>query len=459
MAVRSGAGTGVTVALVVFVVTTVCLLVMTIIFYAGRSEALQLKDESEQALADYVTDQQRNRDLFKTYESRAEQQRQSVAGYLNDQYQSTLAFVDPAVPTLEQLKEKAQTMGVPGNQPLMRALQDTRSELRRKTGEIEGLQQQLQQREDRIADLQDQLEQTKQAHQQELNAVQGQIGEYRRAAEDYRNELQDTMDRMEQAIAQQKQQYEQRVNDLETEVDDLHQERAVLRARIDDLEEKISEERIQGKDPALLVDGRIIDLAGAEDEIYIDRGREDRIVLGMTFEVYDNEAALAAITQDSRLPRGKASIQVTKVGETTSTCKVTRSIPGRPVVRGDVIANAVYDPDYKFKFLVHGKFDTNGDGRPTESEAEFLRSVVVDWGGTVVTGNQIPGDLDFLVLGAQPPMPPPLPSDASAAMTRDWVRKREIVEQYNAMFRQAREAQIPVLNANRFMILTGYTNR
>ena len=41
------------------------------------------------------------------------------------------------------------------------------------------------------------------------------------------------------------------------------------------------------------------------------------------------------------LPRGKSSLQVVKVGDATSTCKLTRSVPGRPIVRNNVIANAI----------------------------------------------------------------------------------------------------------------------
>ena len=158
-------------------------------------------------------------------------------------------------------------------------------------------------------------------------------------------------------------------------------------------------------------------------------------------------------------PRGKASLQVIKVAEGTSTCKITRSVRGRPVVRDDVIANAVYDPDYVFKFLIHGKFDVDNDGRPSESEAEYLRSLVIKWGGTVVDGDQLSGDLDFLVLGLEPPMPLPPPSEATPSQLEDWLRRRRAHEMYNELFRQAREAQIPVLNANRFFILIGYTNR
>jgi hypothetical protein len=210
----------------------------------------------------------------------------------------------------------------------------------------------------------------------------------------------------------------------------------------------------------MLVDGKIVDAPGSSDEVFIDRGKKDRIVLGMTFEVYGSSSQLGAVNpQTGEVARGKASLQVTKVSDTTSTCKITRSIPGNPIIKGDVIANAIYDPMYKFKFLVHGKFDVDGDGRATEQEAEYLRSLVIEWGGTVVTGDELPGDLDFLVLGLEPPIPPPPPDDAAAVVYTDYMNKRQANDKYNQLFRQAREAQIPVLNANRFFILTGHTDR
>jgi hypothetical protein len=208
-----------------------------------------------------------------------------------------------------------------------------------------------------------------------------------------------------------------------------------------------------------MVDGEIIGTE-ANDHVYINRGRIHHIVLGMTFEVYDDAAPLmGGVTPGGDLPRGKASIQVVKVGETTSTAKVVRKIGSRPVVNEDVIANAVYDKNYQFKFLIHGKYDVDGDGRATEAEAEYLRSLVVEWGGQVVTGDELPGDLDFLVLGVEPPLPPPLREDAEPFEIERWVQMRQAHERYHTLFNQAVDAHIPVLNANRFFILTGYTIR
>jgi septal ring factor EnvC (AmiA/AmiB activator) len=55
--------------------------------------------------------------------------------------------------------------------------------------------------------------------------------------------------------------------------------------------------------------------------------------------------------------------------------------------------------------------------------------------------------------------PPPPPTDASAIVIADWVRKNEANAKYHELFNQAREAQIPVLNANRFFILIGHVDR
>ena len=111
------------------------------------------------------------------------------------------------------------------------------------------------------------------------------------------------------------------------------------------------------------------------------------------------------------------------------------------------------------KLLPDGKFDVDRDGRPSEAEAEFLRSVIIDWGGEVVHGNELPGDLDFLVLGEMPPMPTPLRPDATDAQTRIYVSRRSARLRYEELFRRASEAQIPVLNANRFFVLIGKTDR
>jgi hypothetical protein len=461
MAVRSGAGTGVVVSLVVFVLTTVFLLVMTIVFYAGKTKELEERVKAEQALGTYVNSAQRNNDTFKAFEASAKATGQSVSGYLSGRYDALMTYVDgnPST-TLDGLKSSLDAYGVQKDGGVVKnTLVDMSRDLRSARTTIDELKQQQTNLEDQIAQKQTEMNQLRQSQQAERDAVEGRIAGYRDAAEDYKKRLDDGIADLGRAKDELSQRYQGTIHDLEDQTDNLNRELMFVKSRLKDLEDARNTARLKSQDPSTLVDGKVVDVPGSNEEVYIDRGKKNRVVLGMTFEVYSESASIRVNPQTGEIPRGKASLQVIKVGESTSTCKIIRSTPGQPVVRGDVIANAVYDPNYQFKFLVHGKFDVDGDGRPSESEAEYLRSLVLDWGGSIVTGEELPGDLDFLVLGLVPTNPPPPPANASEVIVSDYIRKRQAYETYNQLFRQAREAQIPVLNANRFFVLIGHVDQ
>jgi hypothetical protein len=462
MATRTGSGTGVVVSLVVFVLCTVFLLVLTIVFYSGQSNYKQAKERADVDLAKYVSTEQRNRDQIKALEASVNPGRgESVVRHLQEQYRDLMGYV-AGNPTLsyQSLQSQFQTYGVGDDATVRDTLQKLTSDLSEREKDLDGRTTQLAARQKEITELSDEMERMKEAHEEEIDAVTGKIAAYEKAAEDYRAELDKVRGAYYSDVDSLRERYEGDIARLENEKDALFQERVVLKGRLDELQEILSVNRLRAQDPSTLVDGRIVDTIGGSDEVYIDCGKNDRIVLGMTFEVYDDDSALQEVDRlTGQLPRGKASLQVIQVRETTSKCMITRAVPGRPVVRTDVIANAVYDPNYVFKFLVHGKFDVDGDGKPSETEAEYLRSLIVNWGGAVVSGELLPGDLDFLVLGMEPPLPPELRPNATEFQIDDWVRKRRAHERYHELFRQASEAQIPVLNANRFFILIGYTER
>ncbi|MHC4710953.1 MAG: MreC domain-containing protein, partial [Planctomycetota bacterium] len=386
---------------------------------------------------------------------------ESIVRHLQEEYQELMGYVS-GNPTLsyQSLESQFQNYGVGEDGTVRDALQKLNSDLNGRENELDARTSELATARTEINDLDSDIERLKETHQEELDAVTGKIAAYEKAAEDYRTELHKVKGEYYSAIDRLRERYEGDIARLENEKDALFQDRVVLKSRLDELQEILSVSRLQAQDPSTLVDGRIVDTIGGSDEVYIDRGKQDRIVLGMTFEVYDDESALQEIDRlTGEMPRGKASLQVVQVRETTSKCMITRAIPGRPVVRTDVIANAVYDPNYVFKFMVHGKFDVDGDGKPSEAEAEYLRSLIVSWGGEVVQGEMLPGDLDFLVLGMEPPLPADLRPNATEFQIDDWVRKRRAYERYHELFHQASEAQIPVLNANRFFVLIGYTER
>ncbi len=461
MAVRSGAGTGVVVSLVVFILTTLFLLILSIVFYLGQTKAIEAGAAAEKTRQTYIDNGERNNPTFKQFEDAAKSRNESVMAYVYGQVQDAMQLVDGSpTTTVATLTSNFRNLGVEEGESVRAAFMDTRRALGDRESEIERLQVQLKSWEDENAELNARLEQLRKGQDDQKAAMEQELSGYRDSVVAFQQQLDDTVAELERRVDRLTQNYDAQVAELQTEIDQLSEERVVYLQRIDDLESKVRQEQIKTQDPSLLVDGRVIDSAGPNDEVFIDRGRRDHIVQGMTFEVYDDAAALQQVDQTTgAVPRGKASLQVIKVGETTSTCKVVRSVLGRPVIKNDVIANAVYDPNYTFKFLVHGKFDVNGDGQPTEAEAEYIRSLVLDWGGQVVEGEELPGDLDFLVLGVEPPATPRLREGAPRHEMELWVQKKQARQTYNRLQQQATDAQIPVLNANRFFVLTGYIPR
>lgn len=444
MAVRSGAGTGVVVSLVVFILTTFFLLILTIVFYSKQTKALEAEDSAEKTLATYIKATERNADKFQRHEDAAQRGNQSVTRYLDSEMGELIQFLGLA-PGSSAAAARTELQGLVGDNPSVRsALLAQGRAIGSSDAENERLLGQLQDWESDNAELQAQMEQQRSAHQDSLDEINRTILEYQDAQNEYRREVDDTKAMMQSRVDEIRDDSERMINDLEDEIDQLHEQRVTLISRIDELEAKVRQNQISPPDPSALVDGRVLEGAGSADQIFIDRGRNHHIVMGMTFEVYSDEAALAQVDAvTGAQPRGKASVQVIKVGSTTSTCKIVRSVPGRPIVRNDVIANAVYDPNYQFKFLVHGKFDVDGNGVPTEAEAEYIRSLVLDWGGQIVTGEELPGDLDFLVLGDAPPQPGILRANAPISAIEIWARKKEAHELYEKLRKQASDAQIP----------------
>ena len=245
--------------------------------------------------------------------------------------------------------------------------------------------------------------------------------------------------------------------DLQDEIDNLNGNQTVLAGRLNELRKVVEAIRVRPKNPAELVDGRVVDVLGSSGQVFIDLGRHDRIRPGMTFRVYDDANQIQIDPTTGEYARGKASLQVIKVAESTATARVTDGASSRPVVRGDVIANAVFNPEHRFKFLVFGQFDVDGNGSSSMNEANYIKSRIIEWGGEVVEGNQLTGDLDFLVLGEVPDFVSTelIPADATPAEIDAILKRQEAYDRYDQLFQQAINAQIPVLNWNRFRLLTG----
>ncbi len=456
MARGSGAGTGVIVALVVSVVCNVGLLTITFMMYTGKAEALENEARAKSELSAFVSNQDRS-DAFDRVLDSAKQDGKTLYRMLDDRRGAVATFVTGN--SAASLAEMQASLGLSEGDVVANAVSDLRRQLSSANNSVSSLERQLADARSSERELRDRVAQVESSGDEKVEQVEQEFEGYKVAATRYQEEVENAISAIDDSRVKLDRDYRNRLANLQGRLDEANQENSVFRAQIDDLRKKTENYRVKPQSPAELVDGRVVSVPGAGGQIFIDLGRKDRVVPGMTFEVYEDASAIRPDPRTGEYVRGKASIEIIRVNADTSAARITREIPGRPVVKDDVIANAVFNPDYRFKFLVHGQFDIDGDGRVSETEADYVRRRVLEWGGELVEGDELTGDLDFLVLGEQPPMPAPLPPDNTQAELRAYLQQREARERYNTLFGQASDAQIPVLNWNRFRTLTGMSNR
>ena len=454
MAIRSAAGTGVIVSLVVFVLATVFLLVLSIVFYAGNRQEAQAVVKAEEALQVYATSRERSDDDVQDLVSLAKASNQSVTKYLQDQIiERNNMLTGNRSAKLDEIRTEF-AKHISGGSPLAISLKNIERQLASRQQEVDDALGKLADARNQIQSLEEQLESQTHDSETAVQAVKEQWMDVQDGSADLNERVDDLFANRYDRLAEVKLENIGRINMLEKDVDRLREENILLEGKIKVLRDKDDFGRMNAVNPAVLVDGRVLDVSTG-NEVFIDRGSDDRIVLGMTFEIYDTRSQLR-IDDNGEFPRGKASIEVVKVGETTSTAKITRSTSSQPIVRDNIIVNAIYDPNYEYSFLVHGDFDADGDGLP-EANNDFIKDRIERWGGKVVLDNGLlPGDLDFLVLGIAPEQPTRQPRrGASDAMFDDYARKKTAFVDYDELLSQAHKAQVPVLNANRLYILTG----
>lgn len=215
----------------------------------------------------------------------------------------------------------------------------------------------------------------------------------------------------------------------------IEQQLSQNKTRVDELVATLSKFRPSTSTTSLLqiADGSIVQTVPGDRVVYIDLGARDHIKPGMTFAVYSR---IRGIPADGK---GKATVRVNNVFETTSECQVTTFTTADPVVEGDVVANPVYDRNRRFNFVVAGDFDLTFDGNIDDPEGEQVRKMVQEWGGSLVS--TVDTRTDFVVLGAAP----------SVGVSADEARQH-----FDAIKNEARSLGIPILTRTQFLSFVGF---
>jgi len=193
------------------------------------------------------------------------------------------------------------------------------------------------------------------------------------------------------------------------------------------------------------VDGHIVTVAEGGAVGYGDLGKQDGVLLGMTFSVF------GASDMGRANPQPKAECRIVKVMQDACELRIYYPHKGTtPVVAGDVMLNPVYDRERRLRFCLVGKMDINGDG---VDDAEQLKALIQDFGGRVDDGLTV--QTDYLVVGEEPAVPAAPAASDSPMVKQMFEESRKRFIEYTDARARAESFSIPILNLNRFLGLVG----
>lgn len=334
-------------------------------------------------------------------------------------------------------------------------------------GTVNTTRNQLSTTQQQLQAAQEQLAAATAANKEEIARMEQQIAQVRAETQKRIQEAtaasqnsRQTLQTVEQAREDERSRAQEAVDQLNVQLAQLRQEREELAKQLDAVQRKLASYRVDVNEPLLRqADGKIVSIPG-NGTVYIDLGTGDQVVAGLTFEVYDRLDGMPRTTAttaagDPVLPQGKASIEVIRVGATSSEARIVRQQSGTILQQGDIIANLVYDANTRYRFTVYGKFDLDNNDVPTAADTEVIKRLITQWGGRLV--DEVSVNTDFVVLGSEPQIP-----DFDSEDLRDplnFARMEQAQQELDAyldVVQRARELSIPVLNQNRFLYFIGY---
>ncbi len=453
MAGRGSAGVGAVVTITIMGLLVLGLFIATLVFYTQNNKTQQQLLEANGALEDFVRESERQQDRVRGYAAEAETARKSVVMHLADSLEAAnrIAVGSPRVTTEALTSRVNEVEGVRASS-LLGALQGRDQQITALNNQLAAANASRTQAQRDLASTEASVAQISAAFGTSMDAANERINGYGIDIERYLESLRNVESLTQDQLVQLQNDYTTQITSINSDLAQEREQNLILRGQLRGLQSANPNELLI-TDPAALVDASIAAINPADREVTIGIGRRQKVVLGMTFTVYGAAQQIRIDPATGNYTQGKATVEVIRISDATATCRILTERQGNPIVRGDVITNAVYDPNKVFKMVVYGNFDVNRDGSSTPRERDDLADLVRQWGGQVV--DDLAGDVDFLILGTRPIVPPPPPPGADIAVLSEWQRLDRMARRYDELFNQARDSSIPVLNQNRLFYLIG----
>ena len=275
------------------------------------------------SLNENATSIERAGDSLQQVVAQSKSSNQSVSGYFKSELSERNKWLsgNPEA-TLADL-QSLYGPNINANNPISLLVKSLQSQVKSRQQELDARVADLASAHTTITTLEDEIKSQADNNTSEVQLVKSEWKDVQDESENLSTKANAYFDGREQRLEDVRDENLDRIQMLTQDVGDLRVENARLESTIADLREKFDTGRMNTVDPALLVDGTVLEV-GTGSEVFIDRGSDDRIVLGMRFDIYDSSSQLRA-NSEGEFPRGKASIEIVKVGKTTSTAKIIRS--------------------------------------------------------------------------------------------------------------------------------------
>jgi hypothetical protein len=456
MAARGSASTGVVVFSVIMSVAALGFFITTLVFYARDNGSREALANAEANNREFITDADRTNPVLARIKEEAKKQRKSATAWLLTQQEDVMRkTLGQPTGTPEQLAKELEAIG--GEEGKAGSAVGL---LRSFKSKITSLEQQLadatasadRARQDKEAEAA-RTGTIKKSYDESTARLTAQVGETRELADKFRDELDKFKADMDARVDGIRADYATREKAMQTQIEQLQGERKIDRERISTLTVAAQSARFTGRSEDSLVDGTVIGLNAADGTVVLGVGRKDKVTLGLTFEVYSDGSAIRPDERTGEYPRGKASLEVIRVDQESSVARVLREQRGNPVVSGDAVANALFDPRKTYKFLVFGNFDPTRSGSASALGGADIKAKIKSWGGAIT--DELSGDVDFIVLGQRPILPPQPAATAPFEVVEEFLRIQRLSKRYDDLLQSAKAGSIPVLNENRLYTLIG----
>jgi hypothetical protein len=460
---RSGGGSNGSIwAIVLLAIAFVASLTCAIIFYTKIEVADQQAQSAAAELDRYVRSSERSgNDVIR---GMLQNQAKSVVGELMDVNTQLKGFIGLAETPIEGIDNRMKALEVKALIPEIERLRAEEQSAKELQNELNKKYETATKRASAAETAKNQVENE---YRNSVNKLKGQLDKLEKDYEAFQKKADSEQKSIASQLAKVRDQAKDEKSKFNSLEGQLKSEIEVYKQRIARLESQHSGRVSQEAniDPSTLVDGKIASILVEQNAVYIDLGQSSHVIPGMTFEIYDPK--IGVVKNNEGNYRGKATIEVINVFETTSVARVVRIPDSEQIFTGDLIANLIYDPELKYKFFVYGEFDLDQIQQTSVTDRRRVENMILKWGGMLISDAAQQGDnpkltydVDFLILGQEPAFPKaPAEDEVDPTAIERHAKAMKRYEAYFGLVKQAKELSIPILNQNRFLSMVGYYKR